>query len=133
MEIFIVFSNVVIAITVVVIAIYLIPALKQFKQTAATMEQTIKNLEIRIQPVIAQTQQTIKDISDITQSMKNQMYQIESSIDNIRNLINRGNRLSNQVFENIEKPLVEIMDTIYALQDGWKSFFSFLISKRKGV
>ena len=127
-------SLAVIALAVAAVAAYLIPTLKQaqqtakqIQQTAGTLDQTIKE----IKPILELTEQTLRDISEVTSSMKKQAVKMENSIENYRNLIDRAQKLSTLVYDQIENPIIRTLNNINAFRSGFKTFFSTIISKKK--
>lgn len=138
MQVIVDIAIIAIAVIVVAVGLYVIPVLKQaletFKQvqqTAFTVEQTVKSLDKELEPILHQARETLHDVSEITTSMKLQLGKLEDSIDNCRVLIDRGYKLSEAVYEQVEQPIFKTLNNINALRSGFKMFFNAFISNKK--
>ena len=147
---------IVLALTFVVIAIYLIPLLIQAKKTAeqaqktladlnertkplidqlqataAKVEKTLDDVNSRTQPILEQAEASMNDIRVMISQAKNEATKIESTVENYRMLADRGHQLANVVYGLLEMPIFRIASNLTALQAGFGIFFKSLINKKK--
>ena len=120
-----------IAVVFVVLLIYLIPLLKQLRKTAETAEKTLDNLEKELIPLIRQMRTSIDDINQITQGLKQQVSAIENVIERFRGIAERAHQISSLVYDQVELPILNVLNNINAFKKGISTFLNALMIRRK--
>lgn len=121
----------IITFAVVVLLVYLIPLIKQLQKTAESAEKTINNMERELIPLIQQTKQTIQEINQITTGLREQVVLFENVIANFRSLAERTHQLTSVVYDQIEMPIINLLNNITAIKKGFNTFTNTLFSRRK--
>ncbi|MCX7920063.1 MAG: DUF948 domain-containing protein [bacterium] len=131
METFIALGVLVIATVFVILLFYLIPVLKQLRQTAATAEKTLNHIDRELVPLLQQTKKTIEDINQITAGLKEQISLIEKVIENFRTIAERAHQITSLVYDQIELPIINVLNNINAVKKGIATFVNTLFVRRK--
>jgi uncharacterized protein YoxC len=127
------------SIATVILLIYLIPVLKQLRKTAATAEKTLSDLDRELVPLIQQTKQTMEEvnritaeISQMTVGLREQISLFENVIANFRSIAERAQQISSLVYDQVETPIINVLNNINAFKQGFSTFVNMLLTRRKG-
>jgi uncharacterized protein YoxC len=128
----------IIALAVIILLIYLIPTLKQFRKTAAAAEKTMNNLERELIPLIQQTKKTMEEInritaeiSQITAGLREQIGFFEDTIAGFRSIVERTQQITSLVYDQVEMPIINVLHNINAIKKGISTFVNTLFIRRK--
>ena len=138
MQDFIICFLIVIALAIIVLLIYLIPTLKQLRKTAETAEKTMNNLERELIPLIQQTKKTVEEINriiaeinQITAGLREQIGFFENTISGFRSIVERAQQITSLVYDQVEMPIVNLLNNINAIKKGMATFMNTLFIRRK--
>ncbi|MDI6784326.1 MAG: DUF948 domain-containing protein [bacterium] len=127
-----------IAVAIVVLLFYLIPLIKQLRKTAETAEKTMNNLERELIPLIQQTKKTVEEINritteinQITAGLRKQIGFFENTITGFRSIVERAQQITSLVYDQVEMPIIGLLNNINAIKKGMNTFLSTLFIRRK--
>jgi uncharacterized protein YoxC len=125
-------------IATVILLIYLIPLLKQLRKTAETAEKTLSDLNRELMPLIQQTKKTIEEvnriiaeINQITAGLKEQISLFENTIASFRSIAERAHQITSLVYDQVEMPIINVLNNINAIKKGINTFVNTLFIRRK--
>ena len=131
MEVILALFLLIIAVVAVILLIYLIPTLQQMRKTAAVAERTLTDLDRELIPLIHQAKKTIEEIDQITAGVREQISIFETVIADFRSLASRAHNISSLVCDQIELPIINLLNNINAIKQGINSFVNTLFVRRK--
>jgi len=120
----------IIAISVALIALYLIPTLKQIQKTARTLEVTAEELNARVKPILEETEKAIRDVQDVILTTKIEVERVGETVENYRQVAERIHKLSTCLYEQVETPLYQGLNVVNAFRFGFTKFLGSLITHK---
>jgi uncharacterized protein YoxC len=127
------------SIATIILLIYLIPTLKQLRKTAAAAEKALSDLDRELIPLIQQTKKTMEEvnritveISQMTAGLREQLSLFETVIANFRSIAERAQLISSLVYDQVETPIINVLNNINAFKQGFSTFVNMLLTRRKG-
>ncbi len=121
----------IIAISVALIALYLIPTLKQIQKTARTLEVSVEEINTRIKPILEETDKAIRDIQEVILTTKIEVERVGETVEGYRKIAERIHKLTGCLYEQVEMPLYQGINTVNAFKFGFTKFLGALINLKK--
>jgi uncharacterized protein YoxC len=121
-------SVTVIAASIVVVAIVLIPVILQIRRTAREAEKLLDTVRMQIVPLSHDLTILSKEVSGILQSIHRQVDRVEEGIATVRDAAERLREFEETVLTRVEEPLLELATLISAVSRGIGAFLRFFRS-----
>jgi uncharacterized protein YoxC len=121
-------SVTVIAASIVVVAIVLIPVILQIRRTAREAEKLLDTVRMQIVPLSHDLTVISKEVSGILQSIHRQVDRVEEGIATVRDAAERLREFEETVLTRVEEPLLELATLISAVSRGVGAFLRFFRS-----
>jgi uncharacterized protein YoxC len=121
-------SITVIAASVVVVAIVLIPAIVQIRRMAFEAGKFLETTRMQIAPLSHDLTVISKEVSGILQSIHRQVDGVEEGVATIRDAAERLREFEETVLIRVEEPLLELATLISAASRGITAFLRFFRS-----
>ena len=121
-------SVTVIAASIVVVAIVLIPVILQIRRTAREAEKLLDTVRMQIVPLSHDLTVISKEVSGILQSIHRQMDRVEEGIATVRDAAERLREFEETVLTRVEEPLLELATLLSAVSRGIGAFLRFFRS-----
>jgi uncharacterized protein YoxC len=121
-------SVTVIAASIVVVAIVLIPVILQIRRTAREAEKLLDTVRMQIVPLSHDLTVISKEVSGILQSIHRQVDRVEEGIATVRDAAERLREFEETVLTRVEEPLLELATLISAVSRGIGAFLRFFRS-----
>lgn len=121
-------SVTVIAASIVVVAIVLIPVILQIRRTAREAEKLLDTVRMQIVPLSHDLTIISKEVSGILQSIHRQVDRVEEGIATVRDAAERLREFEETVLTRVEEPLLELATLISAVSRGIGAFLRFFRS-----
>jgi uncharacterized protein YoxC len=118
-------SVTVIAASIVVVAIVLIPVILQIRRTAREAEKLLDTVRMQIVPLSHDLTVISKEVSGILQSIHRQVDRVEEGIATVRDAAERLREFEETVLTRVEEPLLELATLISAVSRGVGAFLRF--------
>jgi len=111
-------SVTVIAAILVLILIFLIPVLLQFRRAAHEAEKLIDSVRLQVAPVSRDIIAISRDVKSIVQSIHRQIDRVEGGIETIHDVAVRVKEFQLEVKRRIEKPLLQLAAVLGGVKRG---------------
>jgi len=121
-------SVTIIAASIVVVAIVLIPVILQIRRTAREAEKLIETARMEIVPLGHDLTVISKEISGILQSIHRQVEKVEEGIATVQDAAERLRDFEEAALTIVEGPLVRLATLVSAASRGIGAFVRFLRS-----
>ena len=121
-------SVTIIAASIVVVAIVLIPVILQIRRTAREAEKLIETVRMEIVPLGHDLTVISKEISGILQSVHRQVEKVEEGIATVQDAAERLRDFEEAALTIVEGPLVRLATLVSAASRGIGAFVRFLRS-----
>lgn len=121
-------SVTVIAASIVVVAIVLIPVILQIRRTAREAEKLLDTVRMQIVPLSHDLTVISKEVSGILQSIHRQVDRVEEGIATVRDAAERLREFEETVLTRVEEPLLELATLLSAVSRGIGAFLRFFRS-----
>ena len=121
-------SVTVIAASIVVVAIVLIPVILQIRRTAREAEKLLDTVRMQIVPLSHDLTIISKEVSGILQSIHRQVDRVEEGIATVRDAAERLREFEETVLIRVEEPLLELATLLSAVSRGIGAFLRFFRS-----
>jgi len=121
-------SVTVIAASVVVVAIVLIPVILQIRRTAREAEKFLETARMQIVPLSHDLTVISKEVSDIVQSIHRQVDRVEEGIATVQDAARRLREFEETVVAIAEEPLLRLATLVSAVSRGIMAFLRFFRS-----
>jgi uncharacterized protein YoxC len=121
-------SVAVIAASIAVIVIVVIPAVLEIRRTAREAEKFLETARMQIVPLSHDLTVISKEISGILQSIHRQVERVEEGMATFRDAAGRLREFEETVLTRVEEPLLELATLINAVSRGIAAFLRFFRS-----
>jgi uncharacterized protein YoxC len=121
-------SVTVIAASIVVVAIVLIPVILQIRRTAREAEKFLETARMQIVPVSHDLTVISRELSSILQSIHRQVDRVEEGIATVQDAVERLREFEEGVLTIAEEPLLRLTTLIRAASRGAGAFWRVLRS-----
>jgi uncharacterized protein YoxC len=111
-------SVTVIAATLVLILIFLIPVLLQVRRTAHEAEKLIDSVRLQVAPVSRDIGLISRDVKSIVQSIHRQVDRVEGGIETVHDMAVRVKEFQIEVQRRIEEPLLQLAAVFGGVKRG---------------
>ena len=125
-------SVTVIAASIVVVAIVLIPVVLQARRTAREAEKLLEAVRMQVVPLSHDLTVISGEISSILQSIHRQVDGVEEGIATVQEAAERLRNFEEGVLALVEKPLLRIATLISAVSQGLGAFLRFFRGRTAG-
>ena len=121
-------SITVIAASIVVVAIVLIPVILQIRRTAREAEKFLEIARMQIVPLSHDLTVISKEVSSIVQSIHRQVDRVEEGIATVQDAAGRLREFEEAVLTIVEEPLLKLATLVSAVSRGILAFLRFFRS-----
>ena len=121
-------SVTVIAASIVVVAIVLIPVILQVRRTAHEAEKLFETARMQVVPLSHDLTVISRDVRGILHSIHRQVNNVEDGIATVQDAAERLRDFEEVVLTKVEEPLIEIATLISAANRGIRASLRFLRS-----
>ena len=121
-------SVTVIAASIVVVAIVLIPAILQIRRTAREAEKLLDTARMQVVPLSHDLTVISREVSGILQSVHRQVDRVEGGIATVQDAAERLRDFEETILTSVEEPLLELAALVRAVTRGFAAFFRFFRS-----
>ncbi len=118
-------SVTVIAASIVVVAIVLIPVILQIRRTAREAEKFLEIARMQIVPLSHDLTVISREVSSILQSVHRQVDRVEEGIATVQGAAERLREFEEAVLTMVEEPLIELATLVRAVSRGIGAFLRF--------
>ncbi|HUL32056.1 MAG TPA: DUF948 domain-containing protein [Thermodesulfobacteriota bacterium] len=118
-------SVTVIAASIVVVAIALIPVILQARRTAREAEKLLEMARMQVVPLSHDLTVISREVSAILQSVHRQVNKVEEGIATVQQTAQRLRDFEEAVLTRVEEPLREIATLVSAASQGIGAFLRF--------
>ena len=115
-------SVTVIAASVVVFTVFLIPVLLQVRRTSRELEKLFDTARMQITPLSHDLTAISLEIKGIFQSIRRQVDKVEDGITSVRDAALRLKEFQAEIEQTIEGPLIELALLVKAVSRGAEAF-----------
>ena len=115
-------SVTVIAASVVVFTVFLIPVLLQIRRTSRELEKLFDTARMQITPLSHDLTAISLEIKGIFQSIRRQVDKVEDGITSVRDAALRLKEFQAEIEQTIEGPLLELASLVKAVSRGAEAF-----------
>jgi uncharacterized protein YoxC len=113
-------SVTVIAATMVVGLIFMIPLLLQIRRTAREAEKLIDTVSAQVAPVSRDIILISQDVKDIVESIRQQVYNVEDGIETVHDMVLWTKKLQAELKWRAEAPLLQIAAVMGGIKRGFE-------------
>lgn len=121
-------SITVIAASIVVVAIVLIPLILQIRRTAREAEKFLEMARMQIVPLSHDLTVISKEVSGIVQSIHRQVEKVEEGIATVQDAARRLREFEEAIFTIVGEPLLKLAALVSAISRGIMAFLRFFRS-----
>jgi uncharacterized protein YoxC len=115
-------SVTVIAASVVVFTVFLVPVLLQVRRTSRELEKLFDTARMQITPLSHDLTAISLEIKGIFQSIRRQVDKVEDGITSVRDAALRLKEFQAEIEQTIEGPLLELASLVKAVSRGAEAF-----------
>jgi uncharacterized protein YoxC len=121
-------SITVIAASIVVVAIVLVPLILQIRRTAREAEKFLEMARMQIVPLSHDLTVISKEVSGIVQSIHRQVEKVEEGIATVQDAAVRLREFEESILAIVEEPLLKLAMLVSAISRGIMAFLRFFRS-----
>ena len=121
-------SVTVIAASIVVVAIVLIPVILQIRRTAREAEKFLEIARMQIVPLSHDLTVISREVSSVLQSVHRQVDRVEEGIATVQDAAGRLREFEETVLAIVEEPLLKLATLVSAVSRGILAFLRFFRS-----
>jgi uncharacterized protein YoxC len=110
------------------VCIYLIVVLVRLKSVLVQAERDLKEISVRLIPVLDNTEFITAHVKTITESVEDQVHSVRDSITSIKRVADDVLELERKVQEKIEGPILDTVAYTSAVVSGVRAFVARLRS-----
>ncbi len=121
-------SVTVIAASIVVVAIILIPVILQIRRTAREAEKLLETARMQVVPLSHDLTVISREVSGILQSIRRQVDKVEEGIATVQDAAERLREFEEAVMTIVEEPLLKLATLVSAVSRGIGAFLRFFRS-----
>jgi uncharacterized protein YoxC len=118
-------SITVIAASIVVVAIVLIPVILQIRRTAREAEKLMETARMQLVPLSHDLTVISREVSSILQSVHRQVDRVEEGIATVQGAAERLRDFEETILIRVEEPLLELAALVRAVSRGIGAFLGF--------
>jgi uncharacterized protein YoxC len=118
-------SVTVIAASIVVVAIILIPVILQIRRTAREAEKLLETARMQVVPLSHDLTVISREVSGILQSVHRQVDRVEEGIATVQGAAERLRDFEEAILTRVEEPLFELAALVRAVSRGIGAFLGF--------
>jgi uncharacterized protein YoxC len=118
-------SITVIAASIVVVAIVLIPVILQIRRTAREAEKLMETARMQLVPLSHDLTVISREVSSILQSVHRQVDRVEEGIATVQGAAERLRDFEEAILTRVEEPLLELAALVRAVSRGIEAFLGF--------
>ncbi len=118
-------SITVIAASIVVVAIVLIPVILQIRRTAREAEKLMETARMQLVPLSHDLTVISREVSSILQSVHRQVDRVEEGIATVQGAAERLRDFEEAILIRVEEPLLELAALVRAVSRGIGAFLAF--------
>lgn len=115
-------SVTVIAASIVVLIIFLIPVLLQVRRASRELEKLIDSVRMQLAPLSHDLTAISLEVKEILQSLHRQIDKIEDGVTSVRDSVLRLKKFQEEVQEIVEGPLLELALLVKGMIRGVEAF-----------
>ena len=119
-------SLLIIAIAVVLLIAFLIPALIQLRSSIQQLEKVTKKVDSRLPKILENVEQISTNVNDITQSGKDQVQTLGSSVNQIRSMVDDVVQIEQNIKSKVDHRLINSISTLSAGVKAAQVFFNVM-------
>jgi uncharacterized protein YoxC len=119
-------SIIVIAASVVVFTLFLIPVLLQVRRTSRELEKLIDTTRLQMVPLSHDLTAISSEVNGILKSIHQQMDKVEEGITSVRDVARNFQIFQMEIQRIVEEPLIELAALIRAVVHGFEALRSVL-------
>jgi len=121
-------SVTVIAASIVVVAIVLIPVILQIRRTAREAEKLLESARMQVVPLSHDLTVISREVDGILQSVRRQVDRVEDGIATVQGGAERLRDFEEAILTRVEAPLLELATLVRAVSRGILAFVRFFRS-----
>jgi uncharacterized protein YoxC len=115
-------SVTVIAASIVVFILFLIPVLLQVRRTSRELEKLIDNVRMQLAPLSHDLAAISLEVKGILESLRRQVDKIEEGVTSVRDAALRLRKFQEEVQQIVEEPLLELALLVKGVIRGVEAF-----------
>jgi uncharacterized protein YoxC len=119
-------SIIVIAASIVVFTLFLIPILLQVRRTSRELEKLIDTTRLQMVPLSHDLTAISSEVNGILKSLHRQMDKVEEGITSVRDVARNFQVFQMEIQRVVEKPLIELAVLIKGVVHGFEAIRSLL-------
>ncbi|MFQ5583912.1 MAG: DUF948 domain-containing protein [Calditrichia bacterium] len=123
-------SVAVVSLAVVVLIIFLIPAVIQFRRSARSLEEASNQFNQKTTPVLENLEAITANINQITASGRDQMEALSEVVSEVKMLVDDVANFQKNLQNKIEDPIIETLTTITAVTRAIRVFLVVFLDKK---
>jgi uncharacterized protein YoxC len=122
-------SLLIIAIAFMLLVMFAIPSLLQFRRTVKSIELTSKTLNQNLPGILTNIDEITTNLTNASQTVSEQTAGLREVVDKIQDMTDDVVNFERQIRAEIEIPIIETVSTLTAIIRGTKAFIDVLRSK----
>jgi uncharacterized protein YoxC len=122
-------SLLIIAIAFMLLVMFAIPSLLQFRRTVKSIELTSKTLNQNLPGILTNIDDITTNLTNATQTVSEQTAGLREVVDKIQDMTDDVVNFERQIRAEIGTPIIETISTLTAIIKGTKAFIEVLRSK----
>lgn len=119
-------SLLIIALAVVALVFFLIPTLRQIRQTAKSVEETTRTLNHNLPAILNNLDDISSNLASTTNHVHRQVEGVSEILDSVRGVVNDVVEIEKSFRRDIELPFREISTTLTGILRGIRAFLDTL-------
>jgi uncharacterized protein YoxC len=123
-------SIVVVCAAFVILILYLIPTIIQFKRSARSLEESSNQVNQKLPDILNNLEEITANFNSIMSTGRRQVEVLSDTVDEIKLLIDNIIGFQKHLQTRIENPLIETLTTITALSKALRAFLTVMLEKK---
>lgn len=119
-------SIAVIAASVVIFTVFLIPTTLQVRRTSRELEKLIDTTRLQMVPLSHDLTAISSEVNGILKSIRRQMDKVEEGITSVRDVARNFQVFQMEIQRVVEEPLIELAALVRGLVHGFEAFLSLV-------
>ncbi len=124
-------STLLVAIAVVILVAFLVPAIIQFRRSMLRVEEISKDLNGHLPNIMTNLDDITENLSEIMGSAKNQVETLEIAVNEVKGLVDDVVGMEKKLKRQLDSPLVRTVGTVAAAAKAAQVFMNVFGARNK--
>ncbi len=124
-------STLIAAIAILVLVVYLVPAINQFRRSMKRVEEVSNDLNGHLPKIMENLDHVTADLSQIMAAGRKQVSTLETAVEEVKGLVDDVVGIERKIKRQLDSPLIRTIGTVAAAAKAAQVFMNVIGSRKK--